>query len=77
MNKPELNELYTLSLGYQSDINGMMNFWSNFLNNENLSKDLIQKLFDYLSIYDYNYNLSPGTPSALLTPHHETGNSLL
>ena len=77
LNKPELNELYTLSLGYQSDINGMMNFWSNFLNNENLSKDLIQKLSDYLSIYDYNYNLSPGTPSALLTPHHETGNSLL
>lgn len=77
LNKPDLNELYTLSLGYQNDINGMMNFWSNLLNNENINEELIIKLSEYLSIYDYNYNLSPSTPSGLVTPRLDTDNVFL
>ena len=63
----------------KSLIKGMVEFWSNLLNNETLDENLIGEINDHLrKDENYNFQTSPDfqkSPSYLLTPMHHSGES--
>ena len=56
---------------------GMLEFWSNLLNNETLDENLIGEINEHLrKDENYNFQTSPDfqkSPSYLLTPMHQSG----
>ena len=75
----DIRTLKTLSMGYSDSIKGMLQFWSNLLNNETLHEGLIGEINDHLrKDENYNFQTSPDfqkSPSYLLTPMHHSGES--